>query len=145
MQQTRASDPWTLDDLSNIPNTDPSVFVFNQNKKRYKFLTNSVLKAYKLNRNDFRNPLTRQPLNNKTIQRIRDLKNTSKNTLTRNEEEFMEGIHALYQISKSTRMTYNRLADEYINDIVNFSNNPNQNRINLNRTRRSLKAKGKLT
>jgi hypothetical protein len=145
MQQSRASDPWTLDDLSNIPNTDPSVFVFNQNKKRYKFLTNSVLKAYKLNRNDFRNPLTRQPLNNKTIQRIRDLKNTSKNTLTRNEEEFMEGIHALYQISKSTRMTYNRLADEYINDIVNFSNNPNQNRINLNRTRRSLKAKGKLT
>jgi hypothetical protein len=145
MQQTRASDPWTLDDLSNIPNTDPSVFVFNQNKQRYKFLTNSVLKAYKLNRNDFRNPLTRQPLNNKTIQRIRDLKNTSKNTLTRNEEEFMEGIHALYQISKSTRMTYNRLADEYINDIVNFSNNPNQNRINLNRTRRSLRAKGKLT
>jgi|AntAceMinimDraft_11_1070367.scaffolds.fasta_scaffold03928_7 hypothetical protein len=145
MQQSRASDPWTLDDLSNIPNTDPSVFVFNQNKKRYKFLTNSVLKAYKLNRNDFRNPLTRQPLNNKTIQRIRDLKNTSKNTLTRNEEEFMEGIHALYQMSKSTRMTYNRLADEYINDIVNFSNNPNQNRINLNRTRRSLKAKGKLT
>jgi hypothetical protein len=145
MQKSRASDPWTLDDLSNIPNTDPSVFVFNQNKKRYKFLTNSVLKAYKLNRNDFRNPLTRQPLNNKTIQRIRDLKNTSKNTLTRNEEEFMEGIHALYQISKSTRMTYNRLADEYINDIVNFSNNPNQNRINLNRTRRSLKAKGKLT
>jgi hypothetical protein len=56
MQQTRASDPWTLDD--------------------------------------------------------RDLKNTSKNTLTRNEEEFMEGIHALYQISKSTRMTYNRLADQ---------------------------------
>jgi hypothetical protein len=145
MQKSRASDPWTLDDLSNIPNTDPSVFVFNQNKKRYKFLTNSVLKAYKLNRNDFRNPLTRQPLNNKTIQRIRDLKNTSKNTLTRNEEEFMEGIHALYQMSKSTRMTYNRLADEYINDIVNFSNNPNQNRINLNRTRRSLKAKGKLT
>jgi len=145
MQQSRASDPWTLDDLSNIPNTDPSVFVFNQNKKRYKFLTNSVLKAYKLNRNDFRNPLTRQPLNNKTIQRIRDLKNTSKNTLTRNEEEFMEGIHALYQMSKSTRMTYNRLADEYINDIVNFSNNPNQNRINLNRTRRSLRAKGKLT
>lgn len=140
-----ASDPWTLDDLSNIPNTDPSVFVFNQNKRRYKFLTNSVLKAYKLNRNHFLNPLTRQPLNNKTIQRIRDLKNNSKNTLTRNEEEFMEGIHALYKISKSTRMTYNRLADDYINDIVNFSNDPNQNRINLNRTRRSLRAKGKLT
>ena len=135
-------DPWTLNDLSTMNDKDEKVFLFQQNGKTYKFLKNSMVKAFEHNGMNTRNPYTREILPKPTLNRLVKFQ-----TLTTNESDMLHGVNSMLREIKFTYKNNNELskirrkvANNYIENMRVIGNNNK----NYNRIKKNLMKKGRL-
>lgn len=118
-------DPWTLNNLSSLQNSNDSIFVFQQNGIKYKFLKNSMIKAYEHNGQQTTNPYTREILPTNTLNRLSKLQ-----TLNSNETNMLQGVNSIlrevkftYKNNNDLKLMRRKVADNYIQNMLELNNN----------------------
>ena len=129
--------PYTQENINS--KSKNNVFSFTQKGKLYKFNKTSILTDYKYslaNRKPFLNPLTRLPVNSRTLERLNRLvKNksmSSTNKLTNDEKNVLKDLITFFVPNKTKSMKISKVGNMYLNNMSQITNKNNLNKISKN-------------